>query len=200
MTHMPLNQAMLTEQRKQLKMYQQFLPSLDLKRKQLLAERVKSTQRLRGLQEQSDALTRHVGQSIPMLANEGTRLDALVRIKHIEQGEENIVGVIVPLLHEVEITVKEYSFFALPHWVDAVVQAMVESLRLRVAMQVEQQRLTALEAAAHVMTQRVNLFEKVLMPHSRNAIRAIGIYLSDAERAAVVRAKAAKRKRGTNVI
>jgi V/A-type H+-transporting ATPase subunit D len=40
----------------------------------------------------------------------------------------------------------------------------------------------------------VNLFEKVLVPRTRNNIRRIRIYLSDSERAAVVRAKIAKRK------
>ena len=44
------------------------------------------------------------------------------------------------------------------------------------------------------VTQRVNLFEKVLIPRTREQIRRIRIYLSDAERAAVVRSKIAKRK------
>ncbi len=68
-------------------------------------------------------------------------------------------------------------------------------LELRVARQVEQRRLELLDAAVRKVTQRVNLFEKVLIPRSREHIRRIGIALSDAERAAVVRAKIAKGKR-----
>jgi V/A-type H+-transporting ATPase subunit D len=52
-----------------------------------------------------------------------------------------------------------------------------------------------LDDAVHKVTQRVNLFEKVLIPRTREHIRRIRIYLADAERAAVVRSKIAKRKR-----
>ena len=45
------------------------------------------------------------------------------------------------------------------------------------------------------MTQRFNLFDKVLIPRARDNIRRIAIYLADAERAAVVNSKIAKRKR-----
>lgn len=42
------------------------------------------------------------------------------------------------------------------------------------------------------VTQRVNLFEKVLIPKAEENIRRITIFLSDQERAAVVRSKIAK--------
>jgi V/A-type H+-transporting ATPase subunit D len=47
------------------------------------------------------------------------------------------------------------------------------------------------------VTQRVNLFEKVLIPRARKSIQRIRVYLSDEERAAVVRSKIAKRKQAT---
>ena len=71
---------------------------------------------------------------------------------------------------------------------------MRETLELRIQMQVEQERLQLLEIAVRRITQRVNLFEKVLVPRTRENIRQIRIYLSDSERAAVVRAKIAKKK------
>ncbi|MBA1331492.1 ATP synthase subunit D, partial [Candidatus Endoriftia persephone str. Guaymas] len=40
-----------------------------------------------------------------------------------------------------------------------------------------------------------NLFDKVLIPRTHQHIRQIRIYLADEERAAVVRAKLAKRKK-----
>ncbi|MEM6429093.1 MAG: V-type ATP synthase subunit D, partial [Deinococcota bacterium] len=43
-------------------------------------------------------------------------------------------------------------------------------------------------------TQRVNLFDKVLIPNAQETIRRIQIFLADADRAAVVRAKLAKQK------
>ena len=62
------------------------------------------------------------------------------------------------------------------------------------ASQVERRRLALLDEAVRKVTQRVNLFEKVLIPRTKEHIRKIRIYLSDAERAAVVRSKIAKRK------
>ena len=51
------------------------------------------------------------------------------------------------------------------------------------------------DAAVTKVTQRVNLFEKVLIPQARNNVRRIQIALGDVERAAVVTSKIAKRKR-----
>jgi V/A-type H+-transporting ATPase subunit D len=68
-----------------------------------------------------------------------------------------------------------------------------------VRVQVEQRRLALLEEAVKTITQRVNLFDKVLIPRARQNIKRIQIYLSDLQTAAVVRSKIAKRKRATMV-
>ena len=52
-----------------------------------------------------------------------------------------------------------------------------------------------LEVGVRKITQRVNLFEKVLIPRTRESIRRIRIYLSDTEREGVVQAKISKKKR-----
>ena len=52
-----------------------------------------------------------------------------------------------------------------------------------------------LNDAVRRITQRVNLFEKVLIPQAEENIQRIRIFLSDAERTAVVRSKIAKAKR-----
>ena len=56
-------------------------------------------------------------------------------------------------------------------------------------------RLVLLETAVKTITQRVNLFDKVLIPKTKSNIKDIKIYLSDEEMAAVVRSKISKRKR-----
>ena len=58
------------------------------------------------------------------------------------------------------------------------------------------QRLDRLREAERTVTQRFNLFDKVLIPRTRSTIKKITIYLSDAERAGVVKSKIAKRKKG----
>jgi V/A-type H+-transporting ATPase subunit D len=52
-----------------------------------------------------------------------------------------------------------------------------------------------MQGAVRRVTQRVNLFEKVLIPNAKRNIARIQIFLSDVERAAVVTSKIAKGKR-----
>ena len=73
-------------------------------------------------------------------------------------------------------------------------EVLRDALALTVRLQVEWERLHRLERAVRRVTQRVNLFDKVLIPRTREHIRRIRIHLADGERSAVVRAKLAKRK------
>jgi len=62
-------------------------------------------------------------------------------------------------------------------------------------VQVAAERVRLLEQAERRVTQRVNLFDKILIPTAKKNIQKIQIYLADAERAAVVRSKITKRMR-----
>jgi len=195
MARLSLSKSSLSKQSRQLKTYERFLPSLDLKRKQLMAERSKARAHLRDTEESIETLRRRVGEALPMLANHEVELDALVRIREVRLGRENLVGTRLPVLEGVEVEVREYGLLAKPHWVDRVAMELTRMLELQMALRVGRRRLELLEIAVRKVTQRVNLFEKVLIPQTRENIRRIRIALSDAERAAVVRAKIAKGKR-----
>jgi V/A-type H+-transporting ATPase subunit D len=54
------------------------------------------------------------------------------------------------------------------------------------------ERVRRLEQAVRRTTQRVNLFDKILIPTTKKNIKRIQIFLGDTERAAVVRSKIAK--------
>lgn len=56
--------------------------------------------------------------------------------------------------------------------------------------------LELLASAAKVVSQRVNLFERVLIPKTEANIQRIRIALSDSERSSIVRAKIAKGEKG----
>ncbi len=194
MARLALNKASLSRQTQQLKTYERFLPSLDLKRKQLLAERAKAAAALARTEEALRPIDTLIAEQLPMVSNAEVDLTDLVRVERVTVGDENIVGTHLPTLESVQLDVREYGFLGRPHWVDRVVRALRNTLELRIQMQVEQERLRLLETAVRRITQRVNLFEKVLVPRTRENIRQIRIYLSDSERAAVVRAKIAKKK------
>jgi V/A-type H+-transporting ATPase subunit D len=82
----------------------------------------------------------------------------------------------------------------MPFWVDLMIEHLRRLAEQSVWLQVRQERLRRLEVATRRITQRVNLFEKVLIPQAEGNIRKIVIFLSDQERAAVVRSKIAKQK------
>jgi V/A-type H+-transporting ATPase subunit D len=195
MARLALNKSSLSRQQSQLKTFERFLPSLDLKRRQLLAERNKARIALQRTREAIAQFTVDVGERLPMLSNNEIALRGLVRLTGVNLTEENIVGTRLPVLAGIAVEVRAYPLMARPHWVDAVVRELRVVLELRVRAQVEERRLALLEAAVKTITQRVNLFEKVLIPRARRNIKHIRIYLSDAERAGVVNSKIAKRKR-----
>jgi V/A-type H+/Na+-transporting ATPase subunit D len=192
-----LNKTTLKQQRDQLKMFKRFLPSLDLKRQQLLAALKRARGERAALQREIDDLTHRVEQLYPLLGSStipSQNLAGLVRIRDVRIDEENVLGTRLPVCPEVDFDVADYSRFVLPFWVDQLIDDLKRMAGLRVWLQVRAERVARLDYAARRITQRVNLFEKVLIPRAEQNIRKIVIFLSDQERAAVVRSKLAKQK------
>jgi len=106
-----------------------------------------------------------------------------------------VVGVRLPVLKEVECQVAEYSPLAKPAWVDALVERLRDAAEARTRIQVAAERVRILSRAERRITQRVNLFEKILIPRTRKNIERIQIWLGDIGRAAVIQAKLAKARR-----
>ncbi len=197
MSRLAYSKASLHKQSTLLKRYRQYLPSLDLKRQQLMAEKIKVQKQMRGTEDKIKALQDEIVAQLPMLSVSSIDLEMLVSIERLEIDQENHVGVSLPKVKHLSFTEQPYSYFCKPHWVDHYVKKIKQMLHLRVQQQVEQQRLQRLDDAVKKVTQRVNLFDKVLIPKTRDNIRKIRIYLSDSETAAVVRAKMTKNKRVT---
>jgi V/A-type H+-transporting ATPase subunit D len=190
-----LNKTTLNREGRRLKAFRQFVPALDLKRKQLLAERQETSRQLMENQSQLEALHQIVAEQLPMLAASDIKVDNLLQVKKVDIRYINLVGLELPELSAFEIDVQQYSRLLLPHWVDPLIQLQKKTLQIEVEIEVFKQRLTLLEEGLQKTTQRLNLFDKVLIPEAQANIRKIRIALSDAERAGVVRAKIAKNKR-----
>jgi V/A-type H+-transporting ATPase subunit D len=195
MARLALNKASLSKQSRQLKTFERFLPSLDMKRRQLMAEQARERAAMARTRQDMEALRANVAVQMPMLANREVDLSELVKVKSASLGEQNVVGTRLPTLESVEVQVRDYGYLAKPHWVDRLVVELTRMLELQLRLAVQQRRAALLDEAARKVTQRVNLFEKVLIPRAEENIRKIRIYLADAERAAVVRSKIAKRNR-----
>lgn len=192
-----LNKTTLKQQRDQLTMFRRFLPSLDLKRQQLLAALKEARVELAAVEQEVQQLEQRLEDLYPLLGSStaATRnLASLVQVRGVRVEEENMLGTRLPVAREVDFDVADYSRLVTPFWVDLLIDVLKQLAELRIHLQVRQERVARLDYAARRLTQRVNLFEKVLIPQAVDNIRRIVIFLSDQERAAVVRSKLAKKK------
>ena len=194
MTKLTLSKSALAQERSQLKLYERTLPSLDLKRRQLSVELARARQALAAARAAVEGLESDIGKQLPMLANSEIELSGLVEMTDFELVEENVVGVRLPLLKRIHCTVADYSLLAKPAWVDVLVQRLKDAAELRTRVLVAEERVRILQYQEKRVTQRVNLFDKILIPTARRNIQRIQIFLGDAERAAVVRSKIVKAK------
>jgi len=194
MARVALNKSSMAKERDNLKLYQRILPSLEMKRQQLTAELSRSREQLEEIREELEMFQKGIADQIPMLANREIDVSNLVTVESVEIGEENVVGVPLPFLKRLQTNVDPYSLLGKPPWVDALVGRLAQTTELRLKVQVAQQRVRLIEAAERRITQRVNLFDKIMIPGAKQNIKKIQIFLGDAERAAVVRSKLAKRK------
>lgn len=195
MPQLKLNKASLSLEQRNLRNYEKYLPSLELKRKKLLTERARVEGVLNQLKEQEHVLRHRAEEHFPMVNAESLCLKSLISIDKIDLLEENIVGVRLPVFQTIQWQILEYSYFNTPHWFESWLSLVKQTLELRVAQNIALQRHQLLDKAIQTVTQRKNLFEKVLIPNALKHIRLIQIFLADNERAAVVRSKIAKKKR-----
>ena len=190
----PLNKTFLAEEQRRLRIYEEYLPSLDLKRKQLLAALNRERSETARLVSERDAVVSHIGERLPMLAGEQLDLDGLVEVTDVVLGEQNLLGIRLPVLEQADLARRPYGWLTLPHWVDLAAASIETVLKLDLEIQVARERVGRLDDAARTLTQRVNLFEKVLIPEAIGNIRNIRIYMADSARYAAIRAKIAKSK------
>jgi V/A-type H+-transporting ATPase subunit D len=197
MARVPLSKSQLSKEKESLSSFRRYLPAIDLKRQQLMAERMRARQTLKEIEAKVATAIAEAGETMPMLADKRVDLNGLVKLGKVTLASQNVAGVRLPRIEDIEIIRASYGLMVRPHWVENYVARMSEAIGLRIEAQIAKRRLALLEAAVVKVTQRVNLFDKVLIPQAQQNIRRINVYLGDAERAAVVNAKIAKRKRET---
>ena len=195
MAKFDLSKSGLQKQREDMRLFQRVLPSLELKRMQLSAELKRARQQLAEAAAEVKRLHKRVAEQLPMLANREIDVSGLVQVESFQIEEENLVGVKLPALVAVKCSVRPYSMLAKPHWVDILVEQLKQMVEQKTRVQVATERVRLLAQAERRITQRVNLFDKILIPTAKKNIQKIQIYLADAERAAVVRSKITKKMR-----
>ena len=188
------NKTALKGQRDALAKYQKFLPILLLKKMQLQLvirqmEPVLEAKR----REQEETLT-SVRPWAKLLSESTVEIEDYLQIQEVRTKKDNIAGVEVPEFDELVYKDVFYSLFATPAWLDKAVDVLGRLVALREELRVLLEKERLLKEELRTTTQRVNLFEKKLIPELKENIRKIKIFLGDEETAAVGRAKLAKGK------
>ena len=190
-----LSKSSLQQQREKLRLFERFLPSLELKRQQLMAKYKKALEALAEAERGADKASRSLAGLLPILGSTPMKLSGLVSVRRVDITDEHLLGLRLPMLRAVEFDEKPYSILSTPFWLDELVVCIKDVATYRLRLQVYRERVERMKGAVRRVTQRVNLFERVLIPNAQRDIARIQIFLSDVERAAVVTSKLAKAKR-----
>lgn len=187
------------KQKDQLKQFQRYLPTLQLKKSQLqsvIREVEAEMEELRRKQEDAirglDSWIAVYGEN-EIFSSEKS-IDTLIKVKEIKKTYSNVAGVTVPIFDSLTFEDIRYSLDEYPLWVDGAIFSLCDIAKYDALIATLKEEVMLLEKELRVTTQRVNLFEKVKIPEAKENIRVIGIYLQDQQTQAVVRGKIAKRK------
>jgi V/A-type H+-transporting ATPase subunit D len=182
----------LKKQKDALKRFQRYLPTLQLKKQQLQMVIRQVEQEYQNLIREKDQLRKDLMQWIGVF-NDGIDLTPYAEVEKITSSTGNIAGIDIPVFEDLQFVDRRWDVVGMPPWVDGGIEALRSILKLDAQLKVLREQLRRLEDELRVTTQRVNLFEKVKIPETKENIRMIRIYLGDQQTAAVVRGKIAKR-------
>ena len=189
----------LKKQKDNLKQFQRYLPTLQLKKQQLQSVIMGIRQELERKEAERIQMIGDLDDWVAVFAeneifDEAKRLDQLVQPDKVIVKDENIAGVTIPAFEELTFKDINYDVDDYPLWVDTAVFKLREIARLDALVSTLRKQRELLEAELRTTSQRVNLLEKVKIPEAKENIRVIQVYLGDQQTAAVVRGKISKKK------
>lgn len=189
-----LNKNTLREQKQMLSLFLEFLPTLELRKQQLQTELRKLDKVIRDKEEALRGLLEGASPWSPLLAKTLPWVKPLVALQDVETHVGNVAGVKVPVFDRVVFEPVKYSLVATPPMYDAAIEYFQAAISAREELEVTRQQREMLRRELIKTTQRINLYEKLMIPETRENIRRIKVYLGDQQTAAVCRAKIAKGK------
>ena len=181
----------LKQQRDALRRFERYLPTLQLKKQQLQLEVRQVELQVEAKAKEEKQARQDVSDWVKLFASP-IDFDQYLRVTDVKQGTNNIAGVTIPVLDDVTFERVAPDLFLTDPWLDDALDMLETLTRLRLERLTLEKQQKLLEQELRVTTQRVNLFEKVKIPETRENIRVIRIFLGDQQTAEVARAKMAK--------
>ena len=193
MATIKLTKNELKTQKDALKMYQRYLPTLTLKKQQLQTEIRTIDARAKEVRGRRKALEEEFTQWIAVFGEAEVFDPTMVQVRNIRKGTGNIAGVTIPIYEGADFSRGDYDLYSTPVWIVLGADKMEQALSLDLEAEVLDEQVRLLNIELRTTTQRVNLFEKVKIPETKDNIKKITVYLGDQQVAAVVRGKISKR-------
>ena len=189
----------LKKQKDNLKQFQRYLPTLQLKKQQLQSVIMGIRNELESKEAERIQMIGDLDDWIAVFAeneifDEDKKLDRLGQPDRVIVKDENVAGVTIPAFEELTFKDINYDVDDYPLWVDTACFKLREIARLDAIVSTLRKQTELLEKELRTTSQRVNLFEKVKIPEAKENIRVIQVYLGDQQTAAVVRGKISKKK------
>ncbi len=200
MASVKLTKNELKKQKDNLKRFQRYLPTLQLKKQQLQMVIMQIEAEFEQKQKEYTAVVNGLDDWVAVFSEnqlfpKNLKIENLVKPDTAICTNNNIAGVIVPVFQELTFKEISYDVADYPLWVDEALVRMREISKLNVLLQTLKKQQELLNRELRLTSQRVNLFEKIKIPEAKENIRVIEIYLGDQQTSAVVRGKIAKGKR-----
>lgn len=196
MPKIKLTKSELKTQRDALRQFTRFLPTLQLKKQQLQLEMRKCQDEIDSLRAEMAKTRAELDSWIALFADEGIvqKISSLLSIESINTEIHNIAGVDFPALKSVRFKVEPYDIFIEDSWIDDAISIVKTVIKQKIQEKILSEQYERISSELRTTTQRVNLFEKVKIPETKENIRVIQINLGDQDTAGVARAKIAKSK------
>jgi V/A-type H+-transporting ATPase subunit D len=193
MAKIRLTKNELKKQKDNLKRYLRYLPTLELKKKQLLVEIRRIQHEIERLEQENERAEREIRQWVDVFAEE-IDLAGYISIKEVVLEDDNIAGIEIPVFKDILFEEPEIDYYNTPLWIDTGIAVVYEQIKRRKAREIAEEQERILQDELRTTIQRIKLFEEVKIPESRENIRIIQIFMGDQMTAAVVRGKIAKSK------
>lgn len=191
MAKLRLTKTELKNQKDSLKRFKRYLPTLQLKKQQLQAE-IFAIEQKQVEKRKEQAKLKESFSSWVAVFGEDYPLQDYIAIETVKTSTMNIAGVEIPVFEQAVFSDIEWDLHKSPLWADAGIQALKKQVICDVEVMILQEQIDLLAHELRTTSQRVNLFEKVLIPQTNSNIKKINVQLGDERTAAVVRGKIAK--------
>lgn len=171
------------------------MPTLKLKQQQVQSCIVQTLQLFRKKQTEVNATERTIAEYEGLFNDiAGVNVTNLAKPVSVDTSTYSIAGVYVPKFEKITFPEADFSLFSTASWADRALADLKQLNHQTAELEILQKCLDLLQAELKKVMQRVNLFEKVMIPNTIENIRRIRIALGDQMTAGVARAKIAKAK------